>query len=79
MVRARLKLLLYSPWSPLEPYSTTEYEGVMGGPWDGEPIGGVVYYSRSLVNDNLHLYVFPARTTATSISTMSCMWIMRMR
>lgn len=51
--------LLYSPWSPLEPYSTTEYEGVMGGPWDGEPIGGVVYYSRSLVNDNLHLYVFP--------------------
>lgn len=54
--------LLYSPWTPLEPYSTTEYEGVMGGPWTGEPIGGIVYYSRSLVNENQHLYVFPGPT-----------------
>ncbi|MDE6612713.1 MAG: hypothetical protein K2K22_09165, partial [Muribaculaceae bacterium] len=51
--------LLYSPWTDLEPYSTTEYEGVMGGPWAGEPIGGIVYYAKSLVNDNLHEYVFP--------------------
>ncbi|MDE6156896.1 MAG: hypothetical protein K2F78_01995 [Muribaculaceae bacterium] len=51
--------LLYSPWTDLEPYSTTEYEGVMGAPWTGEPIGGVVYTAHSLINDYDEEWVFP--------------------
>lgn len=49
----------YRPWTELEPYSTTEYEGVMGSPFTGEAIGGIVYFSKSLVNDNLENWVFP--------------------
>lgn len=54
--------MMYRAWTELTPYSTTEYEGVMGSPWTGEPIGGIVYQSRSLTNDYEEEWVFPGPT-----------------
>lgn len=51
--------MMYRAWTELTPYSTTEYESVMGSPWTGEPIGGIVYQSRSLTNDYEEEWVFP--------------------
>lgn len=51
--------LMYSAWTEFEPFSTTEFEGVMGSPWTGEPISGIVYYSKSLLDENREEWVFP--------------------
>lgn len=49
----------YAPWEDWTEYSKEFGEGVMGSPWTGEVVGGVVMKRKSLINDNQMSYLFP--------------------